>query len=254
MMDDPTSNFAEHSDHIKVKDLKCWHDMRSTETDNLHVEIKEELKFKVRSDLNKKIFICNGDLTKLEVDAVVLPINDVNLRRSQLAQDIFNTAGTEIHTVYEKYKQNKEMKTGSVSMESGYELPARYIISVMEPKISLKYQSAVETALHGCYVGAFQTASEHDLKSIAFPLLYDPSCEPSLTADMGHIAMRTIRCCLEKLSSKLDSVVLVLTAEQMDLFSNLLSTYFPRSDAEASEFLFWLPSHEFNEWGEIVRA
>ncbi|XP_078485895.1 ganglioside-induced differentiation-associated protein 2 [Ciona intestinalis] len=254
-MDVHSSDFVERSSHITLNQLQNWsklyiNDDNFTDDD----ENVPDFRFDVRHDLNDRIYLCSDDLSKLEVDAVVLPINDVNLHKSQLAKDVTLGAGPEISAVYERYKLNKDMKTGSVAFETGFALPARFVISVMEPRISLKYQTAVETALHGCYVGAMQCAAEQKLSSVAFPLLYDPTAEPSLTTHMGHIAIRTIRCCLQKLSCHPKAVVLVLTEKQMDLYSNLLSTYFPRSNAEASDFIYWLPQTEFTDWGEIVRA
>uniref|UniRef100_F6WIP7 Macro domain-containing protein n=1 Tax=Ciona intestinalis TaxID=7719 RepID=F6WIP7_CIOIN len=248
-MDDRSSDFVERNSHTTLNQLQNWSKLYVNE-DNFTGDEENipDLRFDVRHDLNDRIYICYDDLSKLEVDAVVLPINDVNLRKSQLARDVTLGAGPEISAVY------TDMKTGSVTFETGFALPARFVISVMEPRISLKYQTAVETALHGCYVGAMQCAAEHKLSSVAFPLLYDPTAEPSLTTHMGHIAIRTIRCCLQKLSCHPKAVVLVLTEKQMDLYSNLLSTYFPRSNTEASDFIYWLPQTEFTDWGEIVRA
>ena len=41
-----------------------------------------------------------------------------------------------------------DVKTGNVVLGSGFDLPARFIIHAMEPGMNVKFQSAVENAVH----------------------------------------------------------------------------------------------------------
>lgn len=41
--------------------------------------------------------------------------------------------------------------TGEAVITKGYNLPAGYVIHTVGPRFSVKYQTAAENALHGCY-------------------------------------------------------------------------------------------------------
>ncbi|XP_076820548.1 protein GDAP2 homolog [Clavelina lepadiformis] len=240
---------------IKIESLKPWDtgDKNTDETTGCEFDESHpysNCKFKVRPDLNSCIYLCQGGIAHLGLDCVVLPINEVSLRQTSLAQEVHSAAGPLLANYY---KTLKDIKTGSVILGTGYDLPARYIIHAKEPGISAKHQSAVETSLHRCYCNALQKAAENNVASIAFAPLYE-TYDPALKEQMAHLALGTVRCCLEKLSPSIQTVVFCVLEDSVELYTYFLRAYFPRSVEEAVTNASLIPSYSRGEWGERVDA
>ncbi|KAJ8968103.1 hypothetical protein NQ314_002457, partial [Rhamnusium bicolor] len=91
----------------------------------------------------------SGDISSLQVDAIVNSTNESMNDSNPVSDRIFQRAGSELKE--EINLDVRECRTGEVRITQGHALPARYIIHTVGPKYNIKYQSASENTLHICY-------------------------------------------------------------------------------------------------------
>ena len=194
--------------------------------------------------------ICRqGNLCDLSVDAVVNTTNERLNQRIGISAEIFKRAGPDL--VAECLK-TEGCHTGEAVLTKGCNLPAPHIIHTVGPRFSVKYQTAAENALHGCYRRCLEVLKENGLQSIAFPLVNtERKGYPKEPA--SHIAIRTVRRFLEKYGSSVHTLIFCVSSEEdLDIYNRVLPMYFPRSSAEEKKVQAILPEDTGNELGESV--
>ena len=113
-----------------------------------------------------------------------------------------------------------------------------------------KYQVAAQNTLNACYRECLQLLVECELKTVAIPCFWYNKGFP--LEEQVHVALRSLRRCLEKLGASIDGAVLVAaTAAEFELYESLLPLYFPRTDHEAIHASSVLPESCWTEWGEV---
>ncbi len=124
-------------------------------------------------DATKNIKIWQGDITRLEVDAIVNAANSALLGcfiplHGCIDNAIHSAAGLQLRDACNKISNGNE-PTGKAKITPAFNLPCKFVIHTVGPIIyGEKPTPAEENLLASCYESCLKLAVEKNLKSIAF--------------------------------------------------------------------------------------
>jgi O-acetyl-ADP-ribose deacetylase (regulator of RNase III) len=164
-----------------------------------------------------KIQVKQGDITKLKVDAIVNAANKSLLGGGGVDGAIHRAAGSELLA---ECRTIGGCPTGEARITGGYNLFARHVIHTVGPVYSGKPQDS--SLLTQCYLNSLKLATDHNVKSIAFPAV---SCGVYgyPIKDACRIAVDTTCGFLDKNRSIEKVIFILFSAENMKVYEAYLS-------------------------------
>jgi O-acetyl-ADP-ribose deacetylase len=156
-----------------------------------------------------KIEIAGGDITKLDVDAIVNAANTTLLGGGGVDGAIHRAAGPELLA---ECRTLGGCRPGEAKITRGYRLPARFVIHTVGPIWHGGKRGEPET-LANCYRSSLQLAVENGIKTIAFPAI---SCGAYgyPIGDAAQIAVKTTQDFLAT-EDRIDKIIFVLFGEDV---------------------------------------
>jgi O-acetyl-ADP-ribose deacetylase (regulator of RNase III) len=165
-----------------------------------------------------RIRLVQGDITRLDVDAIVNAANKTLLGGGGVDGAIHKAAGPGL---LEECKSLGGCETGEAKITRGYNLNARYVIHTVGPVYSGHQKDA--TLLSNCYVNSLRLAVKYDIGSIAFPAIscgvYGYPIE-----EASRIALSTTCEFLKKNTSIQEVLFVLFSSSDFHTYQSVLKT------------------------------
>ena len=163
------------------------------------------------------IEIIRGDITKLNVDAIVNAANTTLLGGGGVDGAIHRAAGPEL---LQECRQLGGCRPGEAKITAGYNLPARFIIHTVGPFWTGGRHNEHDV-LSNCYLNSLNLAAQHQIRTLAFPAISCGAYRYPVRA-AAKIAVDTTREFLAK-NERVSRVIFVAaTDEVFDAYKELL--------------------------------
>jgi len=201
---------------VELKDIEPW----SLQSKKLKV-VEKESKFQVDEELNNKVALWHGDITTLELDAIVNSANESLMGGSGgIEAAIHKAAGPRLLS---ECGALHGCETGQVKISRGYDLPSTYILHTVGPV------DENPEVLEACYNGCLDLLEKNKIKTVAFCAVstgvFGFPIEPAT-----RIALSTVRRWLETGNNrtKVNLVVFVLYKDRDNAcYEQIMPEYFP---------------------------
>ncbi|XP_042738342.1 ADP-ribose glycohydrolase MACROD2 [Lagopus leucura] len=215
--------------YVALKDIPTWmEEMRSkNESDGENAKDVQG-----KRSLSEKVSLYRGDITLLEVDAIVNAANSSLLGGGGVDGCIHRAAGP---CLLAECRNLSGCETGQAKITCGYDLPAKYVIHTVGPIARGHLTDTHKENLASCYKSSLKLAKENSIKSLAFPCIstgiYGFPNEPAAV-----IALNTAKEWLSKNHNEVDRIIFCVFLEvDYKIFKKKMGEIFPIDDNEETE-------------------
>ncbi|KUJ16480.1 A1pp-domain-containing protein [Mollisia scopiformis] len=187
---------------------------------------------------NDRIGLIRGDITKLEVGAIVNAANNSLLGGGGVDGAIHRAAGPKL---LKECRRLKGCDTGSAKITGAYELPCQKVIHAVGPVFNSRFEQECAEDLAGCYTTSLELAVANKCKSIAFSAL-STGIYGYPSDEAAPVAIKAVKDFLEgEDGDKLEKVVFcTFVQKDVDAYNHWLPRFFPSTEPEAED-----------EWEEV---
>ena len=172
-----------------------------------------------RKSFGDKISVWQGDITRLQVGAIVNAANSQMLGcfhpcHGCIDNAIHSAAGIELREACSQYMEHRKVQygkdyeepTGQAALTEAYNLPAEYVIHTVGPIVYGSLTKKLKEDLRNCYKNILKCCVEHGIRSVAFCCIstgefHFPNDEAA------RIAVAEVRKYLEKHQEDFDRVI-----------------------------------------------
>ena len=181
-------------------------------------------------ELQPQLYLWQGDITTLAVDAIV---NAANTELLGCRQANHNCIDNMIHTYagvqlrldcYDLIEaQGRKEAMGKAKITKAYNLPSKYVIHTVGPFIDARGVSPLkEQLLASSYANSLALADEYELETIIFCCISTGEFNfPNQRA--AEIAIQTVKEYINKTGSKLQVIFNVFKEEDLHIYQSLLT-------------------------------
>jgi O-acetyl-ADP-ribose deacetylase (regulator of RNase III) len=173
--------------------------------------------------MRERIEIVEGDITRLDVDAIVNAANTMLAPGGGVCGAIHRAAGPELAEACAKLGG---CDTGEAKITPGFRLPARHVIHTVGP-VWGGGESGEDRLLEACYRNSLALAVEQGLTSIAFPAI-STGIFGFPQARAAHIAVTTVLANLRGEPSLKSVVFCCFSEESRNLHETALAAALDR--------------------------
>ncbi|KAK2824114.1 hypothetical protein Q5P01_021289 [Channa striata] len=213
-------------DFISLDKIPTWREENGSND-------KEEGKvLKSGRGINDKVSLYKGDITVLEVDAIVNAANPSLLGGGGVDGCIHKAAGS---CLYDECHSLNGCDTGKAKITCGYDLPARYVIHTVGPVARGHVGPTEKNDLTSCYQNSLRLLTENNLSTVAFPCIstgiYGFPNDPA-----AEIALNTVKSWIEENPDKITRVIFCVFLEtDFGIYKKKMSVIFQDNDTEVAE-------------------
>ena len=179
--------------------------------------------------LDNRIYLWQGDITTLRVDAIV---NAANSQMCGCFQPLHNCIDNIIHSKSGLALRNKcykimqeqghEEPTGMAKITPAYNLPCKYVIHTVGPIVQGPLTNEHEELLASCYRSCLQIAEDNGINSIAFCCISTGVFMfPNNRA--AEIAVKTVQAWLDNSDTQMRVIFNVFKDTDYSIYNSLLN-------------------------------
>jgi O-acetyl-ADP-ribose deacetylase len=171
----------------------------------------------MKKNLDSWVELVRGDITKLEVDAIVNAANSTLLGGGGVDGAIHRAAGPDLLA---ECRTLGGCEPGQAKITRGYRLPSRFVIHTVGPVWRGGEHNEAQI-LSDCYQNSLRVAVKNGVRSIAFPAISCGAYRYPIP-EAAQIAVKTTRDFLAT-EDNIDKVIFVLATDEIfDAYRQLL--------------------------------